>query len=182
MQPSVRYCCLCEVTTVCSMYRKILYEWINAFGKSFYTVNIKRIESLKHDAGCASFGSLDSSDIHTGLADGETSVQCGGEERSAADRKSSTAGFDHLSSTIVTYHSSGDIDKDPNVVVRTMKRALKKVSMPITILSSFSLFILIPSETRKIWMCFGVMRKRRRSWALMKATMQPSFRFMAQRQ
>lgn len=120
----LRFDCLSCRTPICSYCtrRKVLYDWINHFGKSFYTVNLRRRESLKRDSNCgiASFDSIDVDNITVGGL-GSDCV-----EAHAGECRGSIA-YDHLSSTIATHNSSGDLDKDPNIVVRTMKRALKKV-------------------------------------------------------
>lgn len=96
------------------------------YGKSFYTVNLRRLESMKKDDPADSFESLDVDDV---FLEGVVT------DASPVGR----AQYDHLSSTVATHNSSGDLDKDPNIVVRTMKRALKKVG--------WRLFSLFPALT-----------------------------------
>lgn len=100
------------------------------YGKSFYTLNVKRIESIKRlgDASGGSFeDSIKAEDIAITGVSKENSIASASAPNSPREDGCERR-YEHLSSTVVAYASSGELEKDPNMVVRSMKRNLKPVS------------------------------------------------------
>lgn len=99
---------------------------------------MRRLESIKKDGPQDSFESLDADDVFL--------------EGVATDaRPTGRVHYDHLSSTVATHNSSGDLDKDPNIIVRTMKRALKKVRICLPHQPSTPIIFLEQKNIESFW-------------------------------